>query len=385
MKKSKVQKIIVKFLNKEASHDELETLDVWMKNTKNISIFNQFVKTEYLTSLYMVQYDLDKGKESISQKVRIEERKQRRKTYWRISAAASILLLIGSFFFKLDSKQETRKPIVNTIETGSNKAVLTLDNGDQIALEKGISFQTGAANSNGEKLVYAPHKEEASKRVKTSYNYITIPRGGQFFVQLSDGTKVWLNSDTKLKYPTKFNKDQTREVELVYGEAYFEVSPSTKHNGMSFNVLTREQKVNVLGTEFNIQAYREENEIATTLVGGKVVVQKGSSKKVLNPNQQSRITDNVNTINVLDVDASLEISWVNGLFVFNEESLGEIMKKLSRWYDVDVVFESAERKNFVFTAILERTKSFDDILNLIEATGEGEVKFEVRNRTIHIK
>lgn len=219
-----------------------------------------------------------------------------------------------------------------------------------------------------------------------AYNSLTVPRGGQFFVKLSDGTQVWLNSDSKLKYPVKFQEGKARNVEVVYGEAYFKVSPSTEHNGASFNVLTKSQIINVLGTEFNIKAYDGDDEIVTTLVEGKIRVEKGKKSKVLKPYQQSKIRHNADIIKILDIeDLSQEISWINGLITFNEQSLDEIMKILSRWYDVDVIFETAEQKRFVFTGILERTKSIENILKLIETTSEGQIKFEIEDKTITFK
>ena len=161
-------------------------------------------------------------------------------------------------------------PILNKediITTGSDKAVLTLEDGSNIELEKGKAFKTNVVNSNGEKLVY-----NKTNQTKITYNYLTIPRGGQYFVKLSDGTEVWLNSESQLKFPVAFIKGQTREVTLVYGEAYFAVSPSTNHNGATFKVMNQGQEVEVLGTEFNIKAYKDEINIYTTLVEGKVTV-----------------------------------------------------------------------------------------------------------------
>ena len=385
MEDSTIHKIIVKFLNKEATQDELEKLDIWLKDNKNIRAFNHFVRTEYLTTLCMGEYNLEKAKELINQKVKTSRRKRNVRIYKRVSIAASILLVVGlSFFNWNDKSSSTVVQNAQEIEGGSNKAILTLGNGNQVALEKGKNYKTGSVSSNGEELVYAPQNENGAANEKVLFNYLTIPKGGQFFVQLSDGTKVWLNSDSKLKYPTKFIENETRKIELVYGEAYLQVSPSSKHNGASFNILTKTQEVNVLGTEFNIKAYNDDDEISTTLVEGKILVQKGEKKQILSPNQQSRTSEDSSAIQVVEIDASQEVSWMSGMFTFNEESLGEMMKVLSRWYDVDVVFESAERRDYVFTGILERTKSFADILELIEATSDGEVKFEIKGRTITI-
>ncbi|KAB7530187.1 DUF4974 domain-containing protein [Flagellimonas olearia] len=375
--------LIIKFLNKEANRRELEELDDWLSDQNNITIFNNLVRIHYLTTSCMADYDLHKAKESIKQKVKSNKRKGRLHTYTKISIAASILLAIGLIFGGRYFKKETVS-VPNKIVIGSDKAVLTLENGDQVALEKGKSFQKGTMRSNGEQIVYGTH-ERTDEGDDVLYNYLTIPRGGQFYLQLSDGTKVWLNSETKLKYPVTFYQGQTREVELVYGEAYFEVTPSTQNKGSDFSVVSNDQTISVLGTEFNVSAYKDDDEIVTTLVGGRIALEKGNSRKTLRPNQQSRIQKNMDQIEVIDMDASQAISWVNGVFIFDGESLGEIMKVLSRWYDIDVIFESAQRKDFNFTGILERTKSFDDILTLIGVASQGEVKFEVKNKTVHIK
>ncbi|WP_303315430.1 FecR family protein [Flavivirga abyssicola] len=386
MGSSKKHKIIIKFLNREANYKELEKLNTWLKNAKNVPIFNHFVQTEYIIALCMAEYNLKKAKKSIETKIKNSEKKQKVTLYKRMTVAATVLLIIGVSMFRLNNDHKiSLSGNTNIIEIGSNKAILTLENGDQVALEKGKSFQAETISANGEKIIYSSRNKSDKAKEKLQFNYLTIPRGGQFFVQLSDGTEVWLNSDSKLKYPVKFIKGEIREIELVYGEAYLKVSPSENHDGVSFNVRTKAQTINVLGTEFNIKAYNDDDEIATTLVEGKVAIKKGKIEKILRPNQQSRIVQNLDRIEVMDVDVSQEISWIDGMFTFNEESLGEMMKVISRWYDVEVVFESAKRKNFVFTGVLERTKSFTDILKLIETTSEGEVEFEINRKTIIIR
>jgi len=385
MKKSEIHKIIVKFLNKEASSHELEILNSWLENKKKSTLFNHLVKVEYLTAACMSNYDLQKAKESIDKKLKKVEKVRRMTIYKKIAVAASFALLIT---FGLTFYNKTEKEIVNVppIDIGSSKAILTLDNGNQVHLEKGKAYNSDNINSNGEQLLYSESSLAKNKHETLSYNYLEIPRGGEFFIKLIDGTKVWLNSESKIKYPTKFIKGKPRVVELLYGEAYFEVSPSTKHNGDTFKVLTKQQEINVLGTEFNIKAYNNEDKIATTLVNGSVQVKSGVIKKYIKPNQQSIINNkNPNSIKVLEIDATQEIAWVKGIFSFDEESLGEMMQVLSRWYNVDVVFETAERKNYVFTGILERTKSIENILELIEATSVEDIKFEISKKTIIVK
>src|SRR5690606_24930608 len=192
------------------------------------------------------------------------------------AAAAVVTGLLMTGYFLKDSvftrTIETKPRIVNkNIDTGSDKATLTLEDGSHIVLGKGTSYNTQNARSNGEKIVYGAAESDIAKVV---YNFLTVPRGGQFHVVLSDGTEVWLNSESQLKYPVNFKKGQTRQVELVYGEGYFVVSPSSDHGGTKFVVFNQFQEIEVLGTEFNIKAYKEEENIYTTLVEGKVIDRK---------------------------------------------------------------------------------------------------------------
>lgn len=382
-----IERIIVKFITREASMEELDKLDVWLRDKANEQVFNHFVRTEYITLGGMAEYDVERAKVAIRNRLDNKRRKKRITVYKRMAVAASIALVLGIVFF--DFYREGPRQVLDeapvVIQAGSNKAILTLDNGNQVALEKGKKYTSGKARSDGEELVYDLEEDTNSSGAVSKYNYLTIPRGGQFFVQLSDSTEVWLNSDSKLKYPVKFLEGKIRQVELVYGEAYFKVSPSTKHNGAEFHVLTKYQEVSVLGTEFNIKAYNGEDEISTTLVEGKVKIQKGAISEFLKPNQQSRISPTSDFIEVNEVDLSQIVSWKQGLFAFNEESLGEIMTELARWYDVNVFFNSEQQKNFVFTGIVERTESIDKILNLIEATSAGHIKFEIKDKTVIIK
>jgi transmembrane sensor len=272
--------------------------------------------------------------------------------------------------------------IVNTtIESGTDKATLTLGDGTQVSLEKGTSFQTQNANSNGEEIVY-----EAGERKTTevAYNYLTIPRGGQFFVKLSDGTQVWLNSESQLKYPVNFIEGETRKVELVYGEAYFDVSPSTEHRGVKFKVFNQSQEIEVLGTEFNIKAYRDEPNIYTTLVEGKVRVNSAVSNQILKPNQQTNLNLEANSMTITEVNVYNEISWKDGVFIFRKKPLGDIMKVLSRWYDVDVHFANPELKDLGFNGVLGKDQNIEDILETIKNFGVIE-DYDIENNKIILK
>ena len=384
---SKIQIILVKYLSKEANIDEIEELDRWLIKKENISIFNSYVQTDYFTSIFMTKYDLQMAKSKIHNRIRLIERRNKLERYKKIAFAASIILLVGVSLFNQFYFNETiiiKDPIV----IGTDKAVLTLENGDQVILEKGQKFQNKTVNSDGKELTYTIKNRSSSnsKNEKIASNFLTIPRGGQFSLNLEDGTKVLLNSDSKIKYPVKFIKGKNRQVELLYGEAFFDVSSSQNNNGSEFIVSTKTQKINVLGTKFNIKAYSEDDIITTTLVEGKVKVGNGKNQILLSPNQQSKVDSNSPVINVSDVDVSQQISWINGLFSFNDTSLEDIMQTLSRWYDLEFIFKSANQKGFIFSGILERTKSIEDILLIIEKTSSSnEINFEINNKTIIIE
>src|SRR6218665_2237602 len=190
---------------------------------------------------------------------------------WKYAAAAAVLVLGSTIYFSkshLNEKQPNKVVVTKSVITpGTDKAILVLANGQQVALGKGSVYNGTGVHSNGTEIIY---KDNQSGKEAVAYNYLTIPRGGQFFIKLADGTKVWLNSESKLKFPVSFVDGEPRQVELVYGEAYFDVSPSTAHKGSHFNVITQNQNVEVLGTEFNIKAYQDTPTIYTTLVEGKV-------------------------------------------------------------------------------------------------------------------
>ena len=213
------------------------------------------------------------------------------------------------------------------------------------------------------------------------YNTLKIPRGGEYFLVLSDSTKVWLNSETTLRYPVQFAAN-IRNVELT-GEAYFEVARNEK---VPFVVTSGNQKVKVLGTHFNISSYTENETIFTTLIEGRVEVSlenNPESKLILNPSEQSTTSKSGDLIQKRTVDASLFVAWKDGRFVFQDEKLEDIMNTLAKWYDVQVIFDQEKLKQVRFTGNLERYANISEILGKIERT--NEVKFAVNKNVITIK
>ena len=380
----KIQTLIIKYLSKEADIDEIEQLDNWLIIKGNISVFNSYVQTDYFISIVMTRYNLENAKNKIHERIRLIEKRNKLERNKKYAFAASVIFLIGISLINQFNFNETKEPII----IGSDKAVLTLENGDQVILEKGKKFQNKTLNSNGKELSYSIKNKTANNpsNQKIVYNFLTVPRGGQFSLNLEDGTKVLLNSDSKIKYPIKFIKGKKREVELLYGEAFFDVSSSQNNNGSEFIVSTKTQKINVIGTKFNIKAYNEDEIITTTLVEGKVRVHNGENQILLSPNQQSKVDSKSTNIDVSNVDVLQQISWINGLFSFNDTSLESIIQTLSRWYDLKFIFKSANQKKLLFSGVLERTKSIEDILFIIEKTSSlNEINFEIIDKVIIVE
>jgi transmembrane sensor len=263
------------------------------------------------------------------------------------------------------------------IQPGSNKAVLTLGDGRTIILDNAASGQL--ASESGTTIVKMKDGEIAynastTTREQITYNTIAIPRGGQYNLTLPDGTKVWLNAASTLRFPTRFTGN-TREVELD-GEAYFEVA---KNQEMPFFVNAQEMKVKVLGTHFNVMAYKDEPEIITTLLEGKVKLSSTTRNVLLAPGEQGLFS--ANNFKVKKADLNEAVAWKNGYFIFNGENLSAIMRKISRWYDVDIDYNT-HNGNLTYTGSVSRFKNISEVLKVLSLT--GTVKFEIKERRVTV-
>ncbi|MCK0131311.1 FecR family protein [Flavobacteriaceae bacterium F08102] len=382
MDKKQAKKLFKKYIDHTCTQKELNLLEAFLDsyqdkktlwNDLNIENEDTFKKTSWLK----LHAQITKSKKST------------RILYWKYAAAASIaiILSISIFLNKETSDPPFTEPIIvnNPIKNGSDKATLTLEDGSEITLIKGKSYSVKNATSNGEEIVYKPSQTKRLKaNKKITYNYLTVPRGGQYQITLSDGTKIWLNSETQLKYPIIFTPGETRQVELVYGEAYFEVIPSTKYNGARFQVINKEQNIEVLGTKFNIKAYKDEVNIFTTLVEGKVEVSYNDKKEYLTPNQQSNYNVETKTFNIKTVVVYNDISWKDGVFSFEDKTLKEMMKVLSRWYDVEVEFKNKSVEKEAFVGILRKNQNLTNILETIKNFGIIK-EYKINNKKITIQ
>jgi len=299
--------------------------------------------------------------------------------------AASLILFFTPFWLiRSNNKPVTKTAIAKhaaeptDIAPGSNKAILILANGSRIILDSAtnglIANQSGAKilKFNGQ-LTVSPEKGMKEKLFDSShlaYNIISTPRGGQYQLILPDGSKVWLNSASSLKFPSAFYGKE-RRVELT-GEGYFEVA---KNANMPFSVTVNQMKIAVLGTHFNIMAYDDEKTMNTTLLEGSVTVSDAGMEKKLLPGQQAIVNIATQKVSVGQADISKAIAWKNGLFEFDNTDLSTIMRQLARWYDIEVVYDVTPEKTALGGSI-SRNLSLKDVLNMLEANGINHFKIE---------
>lgn len=301
-----------------------------------------------------------------------------RRRIWPIYATvASIIVFLSIGWFTFNQYNNGQKmPLVateNAIIPGSDQAVLTTGDGKQLTLSsqyKGIVMNDHIAYDDGKVIL------DQAAVAANSMLYLATPRGGQYHVVLADGTKVWLNAETKLKYPARFSADK-RAVELE-GEAYFEVAPN-KHK--PFIVQTGKEKVEVLGTHFNVNSYKEEPYSQVALLEGSVRISiPGQQAKILQPGQQSSVKAGTITINPVDQNECL--AWKNGEFMFNNESFESVMKKLERWYDINVVL-APELKDLMIWGSVSRYENFETVMEVIKKT-DKRIKYTMNGRRVII-
>jgi ferric-dicitrate binding protein FerR (iron transport regulator) len=377
--------IIWKKIHSKTTEAEEILLDQWINYHPNHRRYFDNAVKYYSKGSQLAQSpsELKKALKRIYREANIHTPIQNSRIIGIVSIAASVLFLIYFQFFRVEKAEEiivTQQ--AQSIVPGTAKAVLILADGSEHDLttgENSIIDADGIEIKNTGKALEYSGKSELSAEIK--YNTLKIPRGGEYFLVLSDSTKVWLNSETTLRFPVQFAANE-RRVELT-GEAYFEV---TKNDKIPFIVTSGSQQVKVLGTEFNVSSYSDNQAIFTTLVNGSVEVSIESlpeKKMFLKPNEQSIVSVNENQIQKKTVDVSSYIAWKDGRFVFNDQQLEEIMNTLSKWYDVQVVFTNQSDKKLRFTGNLERYEDFNNILTKIERT--NEVKFEIEKNLITIK
>ncbi len=395
--------LIKKSFFQELSEAEKTRIEAW----KNLSEVNRQLaeKIQHENSLAedlleLEQYDIEAGTKKFFLQTGMSYSEPEPKTpvikifrskilRWAV-AAVLIFTIAGTGFYFLNKKKtgSSQLPPVAAVKIvpGGNKAVLTLSDGSQVALDStadGLIRNQGntkVIKLNDGKLAY-----QASASANASipvYNTITTPRGGQYQITLPDGTDVWLNSASSITFPTVFNGNE-RLVKIT-GEAYFEVKSmfSKEEKGkMPFIVEAADNRITVLGTHFNVNAYSDEDAVRTTLAEGSVKVSRGNSSTMIKPGEQAMLANGETNFKIIHPDMEEVLAWKNGKFLFRNANAQSIMRQLSRWYDVDINYKD-DLSKIIFSGGISRKDRIEKLIELLELDGRMKLVLTGRELTI---
>jgi transmembrane sensor len=386
------QELASKWLSNTITDEEKKEFVDWYNSNqdKEIFIYSEFGEHEEMYRKYLLEKILRRT--TLSEKENQKASTNKRKLFAYVAAAAIICLVVAGVLLRRNDVEfmKSNKAVnIDTIRNNhhyDNKAIITLANGEIIMLdsmkvgervqERGIIVHKLTKDA----ISYASNEADSSVKSQAAYNTVRIPFGKEYKLIFSDGSKVWLNAGSTLSFPRQF-KPQERRVKLN-GEAYFEISHASPDRITPFIVETRLQKVYVLGTEFNVNAYEDEASISTTLVNGAVKIKQIDNKAmvILKPNQQAIVSHGESKIKVKKVDALGITSWKEGYFNFNDSDIQSVMRQFARWYNVEVVYE---KKHFtdVFVGKIPRSLNLDQALSVLETVG---VKFKIEGRKLII-
>lgn len=379
MNTNQLRTIIQKYNEGTASPDEIAYIEKWYEDLGDDSF--EFENEEQRNKLKNQLYTSLKEQIHTQQSVDLEP--ETRRFTFPVWWAAAVVVLIATFglYYKFQPADQNvattniRKTIKGDVLPGGNKAILKLADGTEIILDNANTgmlaergFSSVRKSKDGQVVFETNRQAQAASQAKPLINTLSTPRGGQYQIILPDGTKVWLNAASVLRFPNVFTGKQ-RVVELE-GEAYFEVAKNTT---MPFNVLVNNMKVEVLGTHFNIMAYADENSTNTTLLEGLVRVVKGNESRMIVPGEQALVSGSIKVERVNVQDA---VAWKNGLTSFNNADIKSIMRQVERWYNVDVTFKGTFPPR-TFTGEISRDANLSELFKILQLSNinfkiEGE-------------
>ncbi|WP_343692160.1 FecR domain-containing protein [Chitinophaga sp.] len=371
------EKLLTKYLDGQCNAAETAELYNWLQASGSHRALLKTMQEEFQKALESRQGIPVEVSDRIETRLlqSISKTKTKLSNLWYYAAAASIAAAVLLFILlKQPAPALTTQPAIaaTAITPGTNKAILTLSNGSTVILDSAgnqviAQGATTVLQKNGQ-LQYASKANNEA----TVYNTLTVPRGGQFNIILPDGSHVWLNAASSLRYPISFN-GKDRRVDIT-GQGYFEVTPNAKQ---PFIVQVNNMEVQVLGTSFDIMAYSDEKSVNTTLIQGAVKV----NDKRLFPGQQALMDPTTGNITIREADVEQVIAWKTGFFEFDNARLSDILRQLSRWYDIDINYKQTANEKLLGGRI-SRSLPLSDILHMLEANGPV---FELVGRKLTVK
>ena len=368
--------------------DEETELDEWCRREGHSELYIRIADEQALAARnrYTDRLDVDKAWQRVWKQLPVSSVRTLPFAIWyKIAVCVVLLLGLGIFlFYSRDRKDIREELLVQSVVPGSSKAVLITAEGKQIILQdssvRAIQVDEAVSvNNTGSAVEYRMKAPEQVADVEMNYNTIVVPRGGEYELRLADGTKVWLNSDSELRFPVRFT-GENRQV-VLKGEAFFMVA---KDSLRPFIVDACDRmQVEVLGTEFNVQAYPGDNELKATLNRGKVRIALDEEKLVLYPDQQAVCHMLGNTIEMRHVKAEHYSAWKDGKFIFEDERLENILNRLARWYNISFFYQSNVLKDFHFTGDLEKYNDFSVALRMLEKS--TNIRFQVTGESVVVQ
>ena len=381
-------RIIAASLKGNANDEEQRTLREWLSvSTRNKKIYDEFKDGKRLEQKIVESQQINwKNDYQHFITKRQRTRKNRRmKTIIRYAAILTLPIVAAGIFLLQKNDRQTIVSISEVIKPGEHKAVLITGGGERITLSDStlspIQEQNGMiVNVTNNKVSYILPEDSLCTQGSPIFNTLQIPRGGEHFLTLADGTEVWLNAETEIRYPVQFTGD--KRVVYLDGEAYFTVAPD---KNKPFTVVSTHASVSVLGTQFNFRAYPDERDVQTTLVSGSVIMQSEKYKQQIKlvPGEQGVLEKNSAKLMKQEVNTYLYTAWKDGRFAFRDARLEDLFNILARWYDLSVFYQSPEAKDIRFTGDLNKTDDFKSILKIIEQN--ERVIFTVNQRTVFIQ
>ncbi|NJW51788.1 FecR family protein [Salinimicrobium oceani] len=373
------QTLLKKLDNKLNPAEEREFRE-WFEASQKHRDYYQRVEMEFQKEHFRVP-STNKAWEKMNRRLFPTKRRNYR---WALAAAAILVVLLSIPFFTADFMSTEVQVTSTPSAEEQEKGVLLIDeSGQQQLMSEGAAITGGYYNANSHSLIIKePAASDKEKNVseEIKMNTVVVPRGIQFSVVLADGSKVWLNSDTKISFPSSFKGQKSRFVRIEYGEAYFEITSSKQNSGQKFIVQNKEQEIEVLGTKFNVNAYPDKASLATTLVEGSVKISLSKMSVKLKPGQQSLVSKE--NLEVQHVNVWKYISWTQGKYAFNNEPLDEIMQVVGRWYDVEVNFEQPALRELRFNGVLNKNQQLEQLLEIFKNTNKAN--FELNGSSIKV-
>ena len=388
----KIAELISMEITGDLGPEEKDELSRWLGSSiENVELYHKLRKDLMVQFGQTTTLDIDKEQiwNNIDGVISKDKGKSKYSFFLKYAAVMTLVFLLSGLAYLSyynNTMNSDQLEVKLELNPGEQKALLVMSDGSTIHLDENkrstIKEKDGSLINNDENSLAYERATDVDKpkrqNTKALYNTLIAPRGGEYNITLSDGTKVWINADSKFKYPVYFNKD-IREVELE-GEAYFEVEHM---NDKPFIIKTTDYNIEVLGTSFNVLAYEDDHQVITTLVKGSIKIKgfdDSGNELLVKPNEQVLLDKMEKEILVRNVDVNAYTAWKEGRFMFVKQDLERILKVLSRWYNFEVAFESEELKTIRFTGNMDRYELLATALEMIAET--NKVDFIINNKRV---